>query len=117
MHFFKYILFLILLLNSLFSFAGDAGQILQQERELQRLQQIPQAIPDTLQIDDDRPIVEDLGPKIWVKKVSFKGNEVFTDEELLEQVNAFINQQRLIGIERTFLDNNLDSVIHNFLFG
>jgi len=93
MHFFKYILFLILLLNSLFSFAGDAGQILQQERELQRLQQIPQAIPDTLQIDDDRPIVEDLGPKIWVKKVSFKGNEVFTDEELLEQVNAFINQQ------------------------
>lgn len=73
--------------------AADTGQILQQERQLQQFQDLPTAIPESLIIEDNQKSNEDTGPKVFIKNINFSGNQVFTDEELLDVIQDFINQE------------------------
>ena len=87
----------------------DAGQILQQEQQLKQLQDLPTGIPDRLLIEDKDKSSEDGGPKIFIKTISFTGNVIFTDEELLDVI------QGLINTELTFTQiQNIATTLTNF---
>jgi hypothetical protein len=77
---------LILAVIGLPLFAADTGQILQQEQQLQQLQDLPSGIPDSLIIEEKQRSDEDTGPKVFIKNITFKGNQAFTDEELIEVI-------------------------------
>ena len=72
--------------------AADTGQILQQEQQLRQIQQLPQGIPDSLLFEQESKPKEDNGPKIFIRTITFSGNETFTDEELLEVVASYLGR-------------------------
>jgi len=73
--------------------AGDAGRILQQEKQLQQQKNLPKAIPKNIIDIDKPPSSKDQGDKIFISKIELKGNTTFSDAELEFIFNKSVNQE------------------------
>jgi hemolysin activation/secretion protein len=87
------IIFCLMIFCPLVIKAGDAGRILQQEKQLQQQKNLPKAIPKNI-FDADKPVSpKDQGDKIFITKIKLKGNTIFSDAELEFIFNKSVNQE------------------------
>ncbi len=85
--------FLLALCFINFAFAADTGVILQQENEVKKLKELPRGIPEQKPLKENQPENEAQGAKVFVSRIKFSGNEVFTEDQLLKKIEVYQNQE------------------------